>query len=43
MYKMTNEEKARKEGRGHGNFNRESTGSKHPSEDRRTEESMRRA
>jgi hypothetical protein len=43
MYKVTKEEKARKEGRRHGNFNRKSTGSKNPPEDRGIEEGMRRA
>jgi hypothetical protein len=37
---MTNEGKARMEGKRHGNFNRDSIGSKHPPEDRRTEEGM---
>jgi hypothetical protein len=43
MYKVTKEEEAREEGREHGNFNRKSTGAKNSPEDRRTEESMRRA
>jgi hypothetical protein len=37
---MTIEERARKEGGRHGSFNRSSTGSKHPPEDRRIEEIM---
>jgi hypothetical protein len=43
MHEMTNEEKVRTEGRRYGNFNRNSIGSKHPPENRRIEESMRRA
>jgi hypothetical protein len=40
MYEMM--EAPRKEGRKHGNFDRESTRPKHPSDDERAEESMRR-